>query len=191
MNKVHLRIPRLALSAVAAAIFFFSGLYGQRAAEITPVEPELVKSADLELISNLAVAAGDEIVSAENLGNPDAAPVPQVRAKDSDGMEYYIFGTACNVDTGCYGIQFQVIFSPSDTPYTFEIANQMTTSFAAVSVFLTDSGNISVSRYLILDHGQAFENLELNLLVFKSISKKIQGQLNDLSDESETEVPEI
>lgn len=137
----------------------------------------LIKRVNLEMLEGMVKRSGDTIEASDFFNDK----TPRVQAKTEEGMVYFLFGTACSEDGYCKGIELQAVFSPGeDRTYDLEMANELNVKFGAVSIFLTDSGNISVSRYLILDFGQAPENVELNLEVFQSISGRISELLNSV-----------
>lgn len=133
---------------------------------------ELIKSVDAAMLDRIVEAVGDEVTNRYNKDED-----PSVVARDPDtGLIYALNGTACN-EGQCAGIELTANWSANSTNSDFAKLNELNLSRAAVSIALQDrddgSKSILVSRYLILDHGQVFENLRLNTTVFVSIANAL------------------
>lgn len=141
----------------------------QPSAATMPADSALIRTVGLNELKALATSQGHEVtVEDEGGGSPFiAASDPQ------SGLRYALYGTACNAGQ-CNGIEMAATWGA--TPYNSDMArlNEWNLSKAAVSVALQSnndgSQSVLVSRYLILDFGQTFENLKLNLLVFTSVA---------------------
>jgi len=134
-----------------------------------PAASGLIKSVGLSELERLARAGGGTVENADS-GNGK----PFVVAVDpATGLRYVLYGTACNAGQ-CNGIELTASWGGNAYNTDMTRINEWNLSRAAVSVAVqsADDGSksILVSRYLILDYGQTFENLELNLTVFKSIA---------------------
>ncbi len=141
----------------------------------------LVKQANLEMLESMVKRSGDTVESAD-LFNENT---PRIQAKTEGGMIYFLFGTACSEDGHCKGIEAQAVFAPGEgRTYDLKMANELNIKFGAVSIFLTEGGNIGISRYMILDFGQDPQNVDLNLEIFLSISGRVSELLNRIEAES-------
>lgn len=141
----------------------------QQAAPAVPADTALIKTVGLAELKALAVSQGHEVTLEDEGGGS-----PFIAAKDpTSGLVYAMYGTACEAGQ-CNGIEMAATWGA--TPYNSDLArlNEWNLSKAAVSLALQTnndgSKSVLVSRYLILDFGQTFENLKLNLLVFTSVA---------------------
>ncbi|XBQ15511.1 MAG: hypothetical protein ABL308_11160 [Oceanicaulis sp.] len=114
-----------------------------------------VRHADME---RLVEAAGYEVVGGD-------AALPTVQFRTPDGLNATAFGTSCT-DGDCTGMNLIAQF---DSPPSLDVVNGFSVRYAAISAVRSD-GAVYVTRYLILDHGQTFENLTLNFTVFANIA---------------------
>jgi|GEM_PF-918340 len=137
----------------------------------------LIKSVTLADLERLARSGGGTVEDAQaGDGNP------YVVAKDSEtGLRYALYGTACNAGS-CSGIEMAATWAGTAYNTDMNRINEWNLSKAAVSVGVQSnndgSKSVLVSRYLILDFGQTFENLELNLTVFKSIASGLGAEFS-------------
>lgn len=79
----------------------------------------------------------------------------------------------CNSSVGCNGLHLIAFFPPADG-MSAEQARERVLRYnwgrAAVSAGLDDTGNMFVSRYIVIDGGITYENLVSNLRVFEALS---------------------
>ena len=83
-----------------------------------------------------------------------------VIGEDSSGTRFAVVGKACQEDQRCLGLMMHLII---DDAGTVEFANEVNSRWAAIKATALDNGNLMLSRYLILDHGQTLRNLEVSL----------------------------
>lgn len=98
--------------------------------------------------------------------------------EDGDGLIFALEGKACSDSPNCLGLE---IFMMLEGQYTPKDANSINQRWSAIKATALDGGNMMMSRYLILDHGQTMENLRLNLVTTHAIGK----QFLDETDETE------
>lgn len=81
----------------------------------------------------------------------------------------------CNNNTGCTGLHLIAYFPPGEV-LTPQQALSRVLNFnwgrAAISAGLDDSGNMFVSRYIVLDGGVTPQNLVANLQVFEALASE-------------------
>lgn len=120
----------------------------------------LIRSVTVDDLEALAVDEGHTV-----LGYGEAGDI-SVRAETTDGVIYYLSGTAC-IDGGCRGVNMSARYEANDQ-VSLEKINEANLSRAAVSVWLLGE-TLGVSRYVILDGGMTEENLKINLDNFLAI----------------------
>lgn len=117
-----------------------------------------VNQADLAII----VGALDHQVAEQ--GTPGDV---YVVGKTTDGVSYFLFGTACDVNNvpGCQGIMMQVRY---DLPLatSFETIANANLAQAALNTWADfDERTLGFTRYQVLDHGVTMANIRENVLV--------------------------
>ncbi|MAP93610.1 MAG: YbjN domain-containing protein [Ponticaulis sp.] len=115
-------------------------------------------------LQQLSVGLGHTVVETGELG------ATSIRAQDENGLTYLLLGTACDDnEMNCNGINMQVLYTVENPDY-YQI-NQANLEWSAASVWYDpDSTALGISTYVILDHGQSMDNLELILGVLLSIA---------------------
>jgi hypothetical protein len=90
-----------------------------------------------------------------------------VVAQDDEGVNYFLIGTACDVNgvPGCQGIMMQVRYDlPGGT--TFETLARANLDQAALNTWADFSEEtLGFTRYQVLDHGVTMANIRENVLV--------------------------
>ncbi|MEC7290132.1 MAG: YbjN domain-containing protein [Pseudomonadota bacterium] len=94
--------------------------------------------------------------------------------EDSDGLIFALEGKACSDSPNCLGLE---IFMMLEGQYTPKDANSINQRWSAIKATALDDGNMMMSRYLILDHGQTMENLRLNLITTRAIGKQFLDEI--------------
>jgi len=94
-----------------------------------------------------------------------------VLAESDGGMNYFLIGTACNVNNvpGCQGIMMQARFElpPGTTAETLAAANL---DQAALNTWADFEGKtLGFTRYQVLDHGATMANIRENVVVLLSL----------------------
>ncbi|MEO1642189.1 MAG: hypothetical protein AAFR74_02555 [Pseudomonadota bacterium] len=158
------------IAAVTAFVFGLAPL------SFAQSNTDLVKYADEAMLKRIVAAVGDEVTNSTTING-----APSIAAKDADtGLLYGLTGTACT-EGRCNGIEISARWTANSYNSDLAKLNELNLSRAAVSVGLQDnndgSKSVLVSRYLILDHGQVFENLRLNTSVFVLVASGLGESL--------------
>lgn len=94
-----------------------------------------------------------------------------VIAQTEDGINYFLIGTACDVNDipGCQGIMMQARFElPPGT--TFETLAKANLDQAALNTWADfEDQTLGFTRYQVLDYGATMANIRENLIVLLSI----------------------
>lgn len=100
-----------------------------------------------------------------------AAGETYVIAQDSEGVNYFLIGTACDVNDvpGCQGIMMQVRYDlPAGT--TAETLAKTNLDQAALNTWADFAEQtLGFTRYQVLDHGATMANIRENLIVLLSL----------------------
>lgn len=136
-------------------------------------DPEIITEVDLELLTSLVEGNGDTVVASELT----TESTPYVRASSPDGLTYFLYGTVCDETGSCKGFEIASYFSPSSSPFSLELTNKLNADLSAVSVSLGEDGYLYLTRYVILDFGQTWKNLKLNIQVLQSIALNVGDRI--------------
>jgi hypothetical protein len=106
--------------------------------------------------------------------------VPVAIAKDENGIEFIVYGAACQTgqQAGCLGLMMTVLYSV-DVPLEYAAINQANQRWAAATTTYggpdTESGQgeLSIHRYVILDGGVSSQNLRDNLVNLLAIAPQV------------------
>ena len=92
-------------------------------------------------------------------------------AQDDEGVNYFLIGTACDVNgvPGCQGIMMQVRYDlpPATTPETLANTNMDQAALNTWADF--EEGTLGFTRYQVLDHGATMANIRENVVVLLSL----------------------
>ncbi len=151
---------RLGLIAGAAALAFAAPVSAQT---YNPTEVKM--SVNTEDMKAVVQSLGHELL------NEDAESTTVI-ARSDDGVAYFLFGTACDVNgvPGCQGIMMQVRYdiTPTVTNETLAKANF---EQAAINTWADFSdGTLGVTRYQVLDYGATMANIRENLNVLLALA---------------------
>ena len=129
---------------------------------------DLVTSVTLEDLRAIATSEGHEIKSEldSDIG---------ITVLDDDNLTYVLRGKACQDDASCLGLEMMVMFQGD---FSTEFANSINERYSAIKATRTD-GALLLSRYLILDGGQAVDNLGVNLRNTLAIAANVQNESED------------
>lgn len=155
--------PALAAALVAAVV----SLPGAAAAQ------SLLSSAAASDLSAAVVAAGAKVNKVEN------GEEVFVEAEASNGMKFTVEGRACKGDKGkkrCDGVFLDASFDVDKAKVEYTVKS-VAPKYAAIAVLADGDDGIRTTRYIILDHGVARDNLKVNIEVFVSIADKVWGEL--------------
>lgn len=96
---------------------------------------------------------------------------------EEDGLVFGVQGKACSGDEKdqepCLGVEFFTVLAGD---YTTDYANDVNSRWSAIKATKLEGGELMMSRYLILDHGQTLQNLKLNLTTAVSITSQIRDE---------------
>ena len=134
---------------------------------------DLVKEVTLEDMRALATAEGHEI-------SMELESDIGISALDDDGLSYVLRGKACQTETACLGLEMMVMFQGD---FTTEFANSINERYSAIKATRTE-GALLLSRYLILDGGQARDNLGINLRNTLAIAANVQNESEEGGEEA-------
>jgi len=94
-----------------------------------------------------------------------------VVAQDETGVNYFLIGTACEVNDipGCQGIMIQSRYElpPGTTPETLAKTNLDQAALNTWADF--DDKTLGFTRYQVLDHGATMANIRENVVVLLSL----------------------
>ena len=99
---------------------------------------------------------------------------------DSDGLTFGVSGKACGDTPNCVGLDLYFFLEGNYTP---KDANSINQRWSAIKATVVEDGNMTLSRYLILDHGQTLENLRLNLLTTHAITQNFLAENQEKEEE--------
>jgi len=88
----------------------------------------------------------------------------------------------------CLGVE---MFTVLDGDYDTEYANSVNSRWSAIKATKLDDGELMMSRYLILDHGQTLQNLRLSLLTTTAITRQIQDENKTEESDAKLSVDQI
>lgn len=106
--------------------------------------------------------------------------VPIVAARNEEGLEFIVYGTACDTEgqSGCLGLMMTVMYSV-DIPLEFAVINEANQRWAAATTTYAApaqenaQGQLTIHRYVILDGGVTFQNIADNLLNLLAIAPQV------------------
>ena len=136
-------------------------------------DARLIKSVKLADLEQIITESGYTITSTGEEGEIS------VRATTTDGLIFNLIGMACNTDLvdGCLGISMQVRYD-ADGEETLERINTANLMWAATSAWYSQGGTdgnsptVGISRYVILDEGVTFANIQTNLVNLLAIAPR-------------------
>ncbi len=86
-----------------------------------------------------------------------------------EGLIFGLEGKACEESPSCLGVE---VFLVMEGDYSTDQANSVNQRWSAIKATRLDDGNLYMSRYLILDHGQTLQNIRLNLITTTAIAQQ-------------------
>ncbi|MEO0606886.1 MAG: YbjN domain-containing protein [Pseudomonadota bacterium] len=101
--------------------------------------------------------------------------------QDANDLVFGVQGKACDdAQINCSGLEFFLVlegrFSAAD-------ANQINQRWSAIKATALDNGEMMLSRYVIIDHGQTLENLRLNLMTTRAIAMQVREETDGAAPE--------
>lgn len=150
--------------ALATALFSLPSVAGAQS---------LVSAASVDDLKAAVVAAGAKVTKSEN--GEDV----YVEAEAASGMKFTVEGRACNGAAGkkrCDGVFLDASFDVEKAKVEAKV-KEIAPMYAAIAVLADGDDGIRATRYLILDHGVARDNLKVNFEVFISIAEAVWDKL--------------
>lgn len=93
---------------------------------------------------------------------------------DANDLVFGVQGKACDEAEGdCVGLEFFLVL---EGDFSNDYANDVNQRWSAVKATKLDEGDLMLSRYVILDHGQTLENLRLNLMTTRAIAMQVREE---------------
>lgn len=166
--------PHLLRTAMVAGALTLATAIGHAPAVAQDYEPQRVKQ---------SVSVADLRALVASLGHEELRVVEEDRVvigRNSDGLTYTLFGTACDVGSvpGCQGIMAQVRYDlpESVTPALLAEANLRN---AALNVWADNKNKIlGVTRYIVIDNGVTMANLKANIEVLLDLAPQAVDTAN-------------
>ncbi|NNC53601.1 MAG: hypothetical protein HKO08_11245 [Erythrobacter sp.] len=148
----------------------------------TVVVPAMAQEYEPQKVKK-SVSTADLRALVASLGHEELRVVEEeyfVVARDSDGLSYTLYGTACDVEpiSGCQGIMAQVRYDLPDTVTHARLAKANLEN-AALNVWADfENQTLGVTRYVVIDHGVTMANLRENIAVLLSLAPKAANTAN-------------
>lgn len=93
---------------------------------------------------------------------------------DANKLVFGVQGKACDdAKINCVGLEFFWIL---EGDFSADSANDINERWSAIKATALDDGDIMLSRYVIMDHGQTLQNLRLNLMTTRAISMQVREE---------------
>lgn len=112
--------------------------------------------------------------------------------KTETDLIFGVQGKACSGDNQneepCRGVEFFTVLAGD---FEADYANDVNSRWSAIKAIALESGELMMSRYLILDHGQTMENLRLNLMTVTAITEQVRDENDPQEESTERVVAEI
>lgn len=150
-------------TALAVFVAFFAVCFVSTEAS---AQDRMVRSVFQQELNEIVTSGGHTIVETASSGDPS------VTARTADGLVFLLFGTACNANgvAGCQGIMMQVRYE-TDERVNFERIAQANYTYAAIATWWDrEEGTVGFTRYVVLDGGVSFRNLQENLNVLLGVA---------------------
>lgn len=93
---------------------------------------------------------------------------PLVTAVTSGGTKFGMVGTACSDGGKCVGVNMIVIMEVPPACITTKQVNQWNVDSAYAKYLIMEPGQVALTRYIILDHGQDRQNLVIDAMNYIS-----------------------
>jgi hypothetical protein len=144
----------------------------------TRAAPELVAAYDAAVIEGVATELGYTIQSRAGAGEDGG---PNVRVRTAARTEFGVFGVSCRGEgetRQCDGVQLVSSFDIPASP-EFDVdafVPEVNTTFSVAKMVRLED-RLTLSRYLIMDHGISRQNLKVNLQVFEEVLGYVTGAL--------------
>lgn len=147
------------------------------AAQDTSRDAELITSIDKDKMRYVIESAGSSVTG-------DLDGVFGLMGETTDGLKFGLEGKACNDElASCLGVDMFVLINDIGTD---SVANQVNLKWSAIKAVALDNGQLRLSRYLILDHGQTLQNLRLNLNTTTAIASAARADHSPTEPEATT-----
>lgn len=153
----------LRLAALLGAIAL-AGIAVPAAAQTFRAE-EVKKSVSQDDLAVIVGSLGHQVIEQGTAGDI------YVVGQSPDGVTYFLFGTACDVNDvpGCQGIMMQARYDLPDTA-SFETVAKANLVQAALNTWADfEEKTLGFTRYQVLDHGVTMANIRENVNVLLSL----------------------
>lgn len=158
---------------ILAASMLALGLSLGAHAQDTSRDGELVTSVNTVDMRYLIESAGFTVTQAMSTGIG-------LVGQDSAGLVFGVAGKACGDSPDCLGLD---LFFYLEGEFTPKDANSLNQRWSAIKATVVEDGRMTLSRYLILDHGQTLENIRLNLLTTHAIVQSFLAENEEPEEE--------
>lgn len=150
-------------------------------------EPEIIDPALLEPIQIIKTVTMDDLrlmldevgatfIAAGRTG--DGAPF--VFGEFEDGLTFGAYAVCAMPDgSDCRGLEFMAVYGSTVSE---QVIAGIDRDYPAISLYKSDAQKVRVSRYVILDHGIAWDNMIENMNVFRTLCGKVSERLANLAD---------
>jgi len=135
-------------------------------AQDTSRDSELVMSVGTDEMRYLIDSAGYTVKG-------DLTDAIGLIGEDDEGAIFGIQGKACDDAEQCLGVEMFFLIEDAGDAAT---ANAVNLRWSAIKSTALDDGNLMLSRYEIVDHGQTLQNLRLSLVTAKAIASTYRAE---------------
>jgi hypothetical protein len=129
-------------------------------------QDRIVRSVFQQELNEIVTSQGHTIVETASSGDPS------VTARTAEGLIFLLYGTACNANgvAGCQGVMMQILYE-TDERVNYERVSQANYTYAAIATWWDQQeGTVGFTRYVVLDGGVTFRNLQENLGVLIGVA---------------------
>ncbi len=151
-------------------------------------------SRDSELITSITKADMRYVIEAAGYSVTDdlSSGLGLIGQTEEDGLVFGVQGKACSGDNKdqepCLGVEFFAVLAGD---FSADDANDVNSRWSAIKATKLEAGELMLSRYLILDHGQTLENLQLSLTTTTAITEQVQDENKPAEPEAQLSVEQI
>lgn len=129
-------------------------------------QDRIVRSVFQQDLNEIVTSLGHTVVETASSGDPS------VTARTAEGLIFLLYGTACNANgvAGCQGVMMQIRYE-TDERVNYERVSQANFTYAAIATWWDQQeGTVGFTRYVVLDGGVTFRNLQENLGVLLGVA---------------------
>jgi hypothetical protein len=129
-------------------------------------QDRIVRAVFQQELNEIVTSTGHTITETAQSGDPS------VIARTQEGLIFVLYGTACNANgvAGCQGVMMQIRYE-TDERVNYERIAQANMTYAAIATWWDQQeGTVGFTRYVVLDGGVTFRNLQENLNVLLAVA---------------------